>query len=99
MDIVTPQGTTNTLNAPKDWDESGAKAEHGECRPLPIIKLGSVLWSFWQPNPDELALLNAGHPIALGIIQGFHPPVIVSVANETTDTIQGTTSQSERSDS
>lgn len=35
--------------------------------------------SSWSPTPDELARLNAGAPVYLGILGTVHPPVILGV--------------------
>ena len=37
------------------------------------------LVSKWEPTPDELARLNAGAPVVLGISAPRHPVVFVSV--------------------
>lgn len=37
------------------------------------------VWSFWTPTADELAALNAGRPVILGVWGDTHPPVYLGV--------------------
>ncbi|UUZ68052.1 hypothetical protein LP416_27695 [Polaromonas sp. P2-4] len=61
------------LGAPKGW-------EQGElpCHALPITDAiqGGVptVISFWKPDAEELALLNAGGLVALSIVGRTMPP-------------------------
>lgn len=52
--------------------------------PLPINRAQEdgipVVQSFWRPDADELAYLNAGHPIVLTVFGHTHAPVRISVA-------------------
>jgi len=41
-----------------------------------------TMLSFWQPNKEELELLNAGHGIILSIMGNSHPPVMLEVADK-----------------
>lgn len=51
------------------------------CNDLPVTKQADVWTSFWQPEAEELAALNAGGSVALQIhSRGGHPPVSVRVA-------------------
>lgn len=70
-----PQAT-GVLAAPPGWDD----AENGPCEPLPYAKQGPMLISMWRPDELELARLNAGFPVVLGILADAHPVVAVSVA-------------------
>lgn len=38
----------------------------------------NVMWSMWQPSPEELDQLNAGGHVLLGILGTKHPPVFVT---------------------
>ena len=38
---------------------------------------GNVMYSAWQPTEEELATLNAGGAVVLGICGVVHPPVVV----------------------
>lgn len=62
-----------------------------ECRPLPITRIwfdmpngghqpGVI--SYWQPTPEELALLNAGRPLYLSFVGLTHPPVALGVQGD-----------------
>lgn len=62
-----------------------AGVEIESCRPLAITRVtygpeympGVV--SYWQPSPEELALLNAGRPVYLSCWGMTHPPVAIGV--------------------
>ena len=41
---------------------------------------GPVMASCWEPNPEELKLLNAGAKVRLYVAGTVHPPVMVEVA-------------------
>jgi hypothetical protein len=49
---------------------------------------GSGFYSMWKPNEDELAALNAGHCVLVGILNNGQPifPMEISVA-KSKDTI------------
>lgn len=36
----------------------------------------------WEPTPDELARLNAGHPVLLRVLGDQHPPVMITVGGQ-----------------
>jgi hypothetical protein len=79
-------GATRFLGAPADWDES----RDGICSTLPILDvpgLGgtNLMYSAWQPTPEELAALNAGSSVLLRVIGTGHPPVWVGVAQPPTE--------------
>jgi hypothetical protein len=42
---------------------------------VPDEEFGVILYSRWQPTPDELAELNAGGNVWLGICGAGHPAV------------------------
>ena len=42
------------------------------CNPLPVVKQDGEFTSFWQPDPEDLAVLNAGGSIML-TFPGAHP--------------------------
>lgn len=60
---------------PPDWDE----ATQGPCGTLDIHFDGESMRSAWLPSPEELAALNAGQPVILGIIGRSHPVVFLTV--------------------
>lgn len=73
--------STGVLAAPPGWDEE----TNGVCEPLPYMRQGPMLVSMWLPDSDELARLNAGLPVVLGIMQPTHPVVCMTVADEMTE--------------
>lgn len=43
---------------------------------------GSVtVASFWRPEPEELAMLNAGGSVVLYVLGTMHPPVAIGVVH------------------
>lgn len=74
------QHTSNTraLGAPKGWDQSEAP-----CNALPVTDctLNGVqsIKSYWKPDADELAMLNAGYHVTLYIVGAGMPPVALGV--------------------
>lgn len=71
--------TNKVLGAPKDWDE----AKHGPCDGLPVHISEQngmpVIFSYWQPSPEEIALIINGMPIRLAVFGHAHPPVGMDV--------------------
>lgn len=66
------------LGAPR-----GIKIE--ECKALAIRRVLyegglAAVQSFWKPNAEELALLNAGHPVQLELWGVTMPPALLTVA-------------------
>ncbi len=54
------------------------------CRPLAITRVlydgdFPAVVSYWQPSPEELALLNAGKPVYMSCWGTTHPPVAIGV--------------------
>ena len=87
MKINTINGHTRILGAPADWDQS-----KGECVGLPIIDTptehGPCMISEWQPEQDDLKLLNMGMPLHLWIYGTSHPVVSISVGQPTQEAIE-----------
>lgn len=55
-----------------------------ECTALPVFRAQyedgtPVTFSYWQPSAEELALINSGHPVRLGILGRTHAPVLLGV--------------------
>lgn len=80
MLIARIEGCTRVLGAPKGWNEG----DHVPCAGLPILDTldaagDPIMQSAWQPTPDELARLNAGHSVILSVWGIGHPPVFVQV--------------------
>ena len=42
---------------------------------------GVTVASFWRPEPEELAMLNAGGSVVLYVWGTMHPPVAIGVVN------------------
>lgn len=76
MRFVQHPTNTRVLGAPK-----GVPID--ECRALPVTdtQLGGApaVASFWHPDAEELALINAGKPIILFVQGATHPPLCLSV--------------------
>lgn len=80
MNPVFHQCCNDTIAGPKGVPECVPLAIHkGPVNGMPAIT------SFWKPEPEELALLNAGQKIALVIYGHGMPMVWVAVAPEETD--------------
>ena len=71
------RGETRRPGAPEDWDEN----LDGPVVGLPIrdeVDLQSghnVMYSLWYPTPEELAILNSGGGVRLGVMGYSHPVV------------------------
>ena len=65
------------IGAPTNWDE----ALHGPCDALHVMvaKIDNMrmLCSFWKPTPEELAELNAGGSVMVGLCTLEHPVITV----------------------
>lgn len=79
--------TSNDVLAPPP----GASRE--ECQPLFITRIvyehpfdssrtAPGVVSYWQPSPEQLALLNAGAPVWLSAMGMTHPPVAIGVEGD-----------------
>lgn len=53
------------------------------CFDLPICRdaEAQTQTSYWAPDADELAQLNAGVPLQLVVFGRFHPPVMLQVGD------------------
>lgn len=78
MKPVNHPSNTRTLQPPAGWDQGG----------LPVEPLGITdqwvegilcVWSFWRPDAEELAALNAGGYVVLSIVGRTMPPAAVMV--------------------
>jgi hypothetical protein len=80
MEIINHPACTGTLAAPPGVEG---------VAPLPVAPLatdlGTALFSFWKPDAAELAALNAGQCVALGVYTQAenHPVVTVAVTLQT----------------
>lgn len=66
------------LGAPDGWDQ-----DQLPCDAIAITRSTvegyPCVSSFWRPTPEELALLNAGGLVVLGVIGHTMPPVMLDV--------------------
>ena len=53
------------------------------CNDLPVYVRNGEIMSFWKPDADELAALNAGQVVVLNLIK-FQPPCSVGVTDSVT---------------
>lgn len=87
--------TTRYLGAPAGWEPS----RHGSCGHLSIADVqhvaGNIMLSRWEPTAAELAVLNAGGSIELGVIGTIHPPVSIGVIDPPRDEIAQSTTLGE----
>ena len=79
MNPVDHPNTTRRFGAPADWTPE----RDGACGTLSIADVegagGLFMESLWRPTPEELAALQAGGAVVLGIRGVVHPVVYVSV--------------------
>ncbi|HEX8258059.1 MAG TPA: hypothetical protein VF589_10535 [Allosphingosinicella sp.] len=85
MKFAPHPGATRRFGPPADWDPE----LHGPCGTLEVADIvrdtpdGGQLFmeSLWRPEPEDLAALNAGAAIVLGIRGCTHPVVYVGVTS------------------
>lgn len=76
------------LGAPKDWDQQ----LDGACGVLPVLDAVdeqsgfNFMYSVWRPTAEELAALQAGGALRLGIMGSSHP--VINMAVVTPDVCQ-----------
>lgn len=83
MEIVRHPQTNHSFGAPADMQD-------GSCAALPVViasdGYGTWAYSFWKPDAEELAALQAGGAIQLGVRLGgdggSHPVVSMCVTKE-----------------
>lgn len=80
MQPIPHPSATRKLTPPADWNPE----HHGPCA---TIEVADVLQSglqfmetLWRPDAEELAALNAGAAIVLGINGTSHPVVYVAAS-------------------
>lgn len=82
MLVLRIEGTTRTLGKQQGYMGLPVRdqiMQDGAGQQFPVMV------SAWQPTPAELALLNAGASIHLGIVGAAHPPVLLTVGPAPTD--------------
>lgn len=83
MDIVRHPKTNHNFGAPADMPD-------GSCESLPVVIVadqhGAWACSYWKPSRQEIAALQAGGAIQLGVRLGgdggSHPVVSMGVTKE-----------------
>jgi hypothetical protein len=81
MEIINHPACTHSLGAPADMQD-------GSCEALPVAYQetdhGVFALSFWKPTPEELADLNSGRAIVLGVraVGRQHPVVFLSTTKD-----------------
>lgn len=69
------------LGAPREWDQQ----LDGACGVLPVADAideqsgFNFMYSVWRPTPEELAALQAGGALRLGIMGNSHPVINLGV--------------------
>lgn len=56
---------------------------------LPVVRDETGFYSYWQPDEKELALLNAGCAVQLGIHHNVHPVVSMAIAFAAGENVKG----------
>jgi hypothetical protein len=82
MEIRRIPAATRDIGKPQGWDDD----VHGPCASLPVRDEEHngvhYMVSAWAPTPEQLAILNEGGSIRLGIAGYVHPVVFMSVAEQ-----------------
>ncbi|MDN8612775.1 hypothetical protein [Variovorax ginsengisoli] len=69
---------TRVLGAPKGWDQSELPCGALAITDVAVEGVRHVV-SFWRPDADDLAKLNAGGTVALWIVGATMPPASLTV--------------------
>jgi hypothetical protein len=82
MRFIQHPTNTRALGAPPDWNVSDAN-DPRYCGCLPITDVMQddlhLMASFWKPDAQDLAALNAGKAIVLMIYGQVHPVVALGI--------------------
>lgn len=78
MKSVKPNGATQKLKPPRDWDKTKLPCDDLWIKGR-VIEGIPYLSSAWLPTPEELKRLNEGAPVLLTIINATMPPVALEV--------------------
>ena len=81
LNKIQHPSNNGVLGAPAGWDQG-----HVPCSALAITRTEvdglPVVVSYWRPDADELAVLNAGGSVALHVAGTSMPPVMLTVDPE-----------------
>jgi hypothetical protein len=86
MNPIQHKTSNDVLGAPPGMSRD-------QCKPLYVTRvfydqrgLGDQsipgVISYWQPTPEQLALLNQGAPVFLSCLGATHPPVSIGVEGD-----------------
>ena len=78
MIFVKHPSNNMELKPPTDWDHSKTVCE---TLHVTLLKDDPVICSFWRPDAEELAALQAGYPLVLMVYGHQHPVVSMGVEN------------------
>lgn len=89
MEPIKHPIANRTIRPPKDWNPAD-----GECASLEVYVQvldggGMLIQSAWKPSEEELAALNAGCAVCLGVFGTSIPPMYVGVFAPEVGTYQG----------
>lgn len=78
MNKIQHPSNNGVLGAPAGWVQGD-----NPCGALPITRTEcdglAVVKSYWRPDAEELAALNAGGCVALSVVGNTMPPVMLMV--------------------
>lgn len=78
--IYIPHPSNNLeLKPPKVWDQQATPCESLHATVTRDHSGTPVMCSFWRPNAEELAAIQAGYPIVLMVYSASHPVVGMTV--------------------
>jgi hypothetical protein len=85
MNPIEFEGQNLMLNAPPGWNDT----QPVKCGMLPAKRMTvqglPAMVSYWKPEPQDLARLNAGGCVELVVYGNMHPPVWVDTAQVQAD--------------
>ena len=67
------------LKAPDDWDQGVVTCETLQATLTKDPSGLPVMCSFWRPDAEELAAMQAGYPVVLMVYSNSHPVVAMAV--------------------
>jgi hypothetical protein len=78
MNKVQHPSNNHVLGAPAGWNQgdvpcSALAVTRTKCDGLPVVV------SYWRPDAEELAALDAGGCVALSVVGATMPPVMLTV--------------------
>lgn len=78
MKPISHASNNRALQAPAGWHQSGLPVDP-LCITDQVIEGVPCVWSFWKPDAEELAALNAGMPVILSLVGHTMPPALLMV--------------------